>query len=92
MGSNIRPRYIQFRDMHDRDISGVHCSKFLRFLQGFFNRGQLWPSGIVVACVCVLVCHSLACLSNISGPFYARISGCGPKMQTTLIKVPFKLG
>ena len=23
MGSNMR--YIQFRDIHDRDISGVHC-------------------------------------------------------------------
>ena len=25
MGSNMRPRYIQFRDIHNRDISGVHC-------------------------------------------------------------------
>ena len=25
MGSNMRPRYIQFRDIHDRNISGVHC-------------------------------------------------------------------
>ena len=25
MGSNMRPRYIQFRDIHDRDISGLHC-------------------------------------------------------------------
>ena len=25
MGSNMRPWYIQFRDIHDRDISGVHC-------------------------------------------------------------------
>ena len=25
MGSNMRPRYIQFRDIHDHDISGVHC-------------------------------------------------------------------
>ena len=24
-GSNMRPRYIQFRDIHDRDISGLHC-------------------------------------------------------------------
>ena len=22
----MRPRYIQFRDIHDRDISGLHCS------------------------------------------------------------------
>ena len=25
MVSNMRPRYIQFRDIHDRDISGLHC-------------------------------------------------------------------
>ena len=25
MGSNMRPRYIQFCDIHDRDISGLHC-------------------------------------------------------------------
>ena len=25
MGSNMRPGYIQFRDIHDRDISGLHC-------------------------------------------------------------------
>ena len=25
MGSNMRPRYIQFRDIHDCDISGLHC-------------------------------------------------------------------
>ena len=28
MGSNMRPRYIQFRDIHDRDISGLHCNGF----------------------------------------------------------------
>ena len=27
MGSNMRPRYIQFRDIRDRDISGLHCNK-----------------------------------------------------------------
>ena len=26
MGSYMRPRYIQFRDIHDRDISGLHCT------------------------------------------------------------------
>ena len=29
MGSNMRPRYIQFRDIHDRDISGLHCNMIL---------------------------------------------------------------
>ena len=31
MGSNMRPRYIQFRDIHDRDISGLHCSSSSRW-------------------------------------------------------------
>ena len=26
IGSNMRQRYIQFRDIHDHDISGVHCN------------------------------------------------------------------
>ena len=32
----------------------------------FFTRGQFWPSGIVVACVCVClsVCLSITCLSS----------------------------
>ena len=31
MGSNMRPRYIQFRDIRNRDISGLHCiSKEIR--------------------------------------------------------------
>ena len=25
----------------------------------FFTRGQFWPSGIVVACVCLCVCVSV---------------------------------
>ena len=25
MGSNMQRRYIRFRNIHDRDISGVHC-------------------------------------------------------------------
>ena len=26
IGSNMRPRYIRFRNIHDRDISGLHCT------------------------------------------------------------------
>ena len=29
MGSNMRLQYIQFRDIHDRDISGLHCTQAL---------------------------------------------------------------
>ena len=31
MGSNMRPRYIQFRNIHDRDISGLHCTNQIIF-------------------------------------------------------------
>ena len=30
MGYNMRPWYIQFRDIHDRDISGLHCIIIMR--------------------------------------------------------------
>ena len=32
MGSNMRPRYIRFRDIHDRDISGLHCIIICRYI------------------------------------------------------------
>ena len=63
----------------------------------FFTRGQFWPPGIVVACVCVClsvclsVCQSLACPRDNSGPVQAGIK-FGPKMQKTLVKVPIVLG
>ena len=71
-----------------------------------FTQGQFWPSGIVVACVCVCVsvclsvclsvcpsvCQSLACPRDNSGPVQARIAKFGPKMQKTLVKVPLVLG
>ena len=67
-----------------------------------FTRGQFWPSGIVVACVCVCVCvclsvcpsvcQSLACPRDNSGPVQARIAKFRPKMQKTLVKVPIVLG
>ena len=44
MGSNMRPRYIQFRDIHDRDISGLHCIiKWLAWaLLGMWLHGHCW--------------------------------------------------
>ena len=47
-----------------------------------FTRGQFWPLGIVVACVCLSlsvclsVCLSLACPRDNSGPIQARITKC----------------
>ena len=65
-----------------------------------FTRGQFWPSGIVIACVCVCVrvcvcqsvCQSLACPRDNLGPVQARIAKFGPKMQKTLVKVPIVFG
>ena len=50
MGSNMRPRYIQFRDIHDHDISGVHCimvsdSNLLTYL-GIFHFHELRTPGL----------------------------------------------
>ena len=54
----------------------------------FFTRGQFWPSGIVVACVClcvrVCVYQSLACPRDDLGPIESRITKFGSKMQKHL--------
>ena len=88
-------------------IGGVYWYHLVRLsvcpsvcLSHLFTRGQFWPSGIVVACVCVCVClsvclyvcQSLACPRDNSGPVQARIAKFGPKMQKTLVKVPIVLG
>ena len=61
------------------------------------NRGQFWPSGIVIACICECLCvsrsiQSRACPRDNSGPVQARIAKFEPKMQETLVKVPIVLG
>ena len=56
-----------------------------------FTRGQFWPLGIVVACVCLCV-RVCTCPHDNSGPVQAMISKFGPKMQKTLVKVPVVLG
>ena len=80
--------------------TGVVLAPALVTTSCIFTRGQFWPSGIVVACVCVcvcpcvcqFVCQSLACLLDDSGPVQARITKFRPKMQKTLVKVPIVLG
>ena len=44
-----------------------------------FTRGQFWPSGIVIACVCLCVRQSWACLHDNSSQDWARIAKFGPK-------------
>ena len=60
-----------------------------------FTRGRFWPSGIVVACVCVCVClyvclsvcQSRVCPRDNSSPVQARITKFGAQMQNTLVKI-----
>ena len=59
----------------------------------FITRGQFWPSGIVIACVCGSVCpcvsvyvyQSRACPHDNSLPIQARITKFGPEMQNILV-------
>ena len=65
-------------------------------IMGIFTRGQFWPSGIVVASVCLSVClcvrQSLACPRDNLSPVQARITKFGPEEQNTLVKIPIVLG
>ena len=65
-------------------------------LEFIFTRGQFWPSGIVIACVCGSVCvcvyQSLACPGDNSTLIQARITKFWPEMQNTLVWVPIVLG
>ena len=70
--------------------------------QPVFTRGQFWPSGIVVACVCVsvcpcvsmsvCVCQSRACPHDNSPLVQATITKFGTKVQKTLVKVSIVFG
>ena len=48
-----------------------------------FIPGQFWPSGIIVACICLSVCVFMgqpwACLHNNFWPIQSRVTKCGPK-------------
>ena len=70
------------------------------FVSGFVTRGQFWPSGIVVACVCLSVCVSVcvcvrqprACPGHKSPRVQARTTKFGQKVQNNLVKVPIVFG
>ena len=69
-------------------------------MQFIITRGQFWPSGIVVACVCLSVCVSVcvcvrqprACPRHKSSRVQARTTKFGQKVQNNLFKVPIVLG
>ena len=79
---------------------GNICATPLCFCETVFTRGQFWPSGIVVACVCLSVCVSVcvcvrqprACPLNKSPRVRARTTKFGQKVQNNLVKVPIVLG
>ena len=47
-----------WKSLADYYVRSGHFEK-VRIIVGFFTRGQFWPSGIVVACVCLSVCPSV---------------------------------
>ena len=57
----------------------------------FFTQGQFWPSGIVIACLCLSVCQLWACLHDNMWTIQARITKFGPKVQTP-VNIPSVLG
>ena len=57
-----------------------------------FTRGQLWPSGIVIACVCLCVRQSSVCPDDNLSPAQATITKIGPEVQNTLVKIPIIFG
>ena len=71
---------------------------FVNRIITLFTRGQFWPSGIVIACVCGSVCpcvcvyQSRACPHDNSSPSQARITKFGQEMQNTLVWVPIVCG
>ena len=76
-------------------VLSVNCT-----IGSIFTRGQFWPSGIVIAgvclcvcaCVCVCVCQPRACPCENSSPIQARTTKFGQKMQNILLKIPINLG
>ena len=63
-----------------------------------FTRGQFWPSGIVIACVCVsvrvsvCVYQSLPCPHDNSSAVHARITKFRWETQNIFVKMPIILG
>ena len=59
-----------------------------------FTRGQFWPPGIIIACVCLCVsmCQPQACLNLNSSPVKAKITKFRPKVQNTLVVILIVLG
>ena len=81
-----------------QNVGHIHSILFQYFVKiydkaafPFFTRGQFWPSGIVIACVCgsvcqcVCVCQSRACPHDNSSLIQATITKFRPQMQKHLV-------
>ena len=77
-------------------LAGLKWNDLLISAEQVFTWGQLWPSGIVIACicVCVYVCvpQSSVCLDDNLSPAQATITKIGPEVQNTLVKIPIVFG
>ena len=58
-------------------------------MPALFTRGQFWPLGIVVACVCPCVRQSWACLCDNSSQLPAWITKFGPKNAKYFAQGPY---
>ena len=56
MGSNMRPRYIQFRDIHDHDISGLHILKWNFNWNSYFVIEEVAFQHVVCIMEAILFC------------------------------------
>ena len=83
------PHWIIFNTRHtERPIRYCHSHVY-----SCITRGQFWPSGIVIACMCLFVHVSVCAYQSLACPRYnlrlvqARITKFGPKMQNNFVKI-----
>ena len=72
---------------------------FIKIAMQFFTRGQFWPSGIVVVCVCLCVRPSVRpCINHelvrviTHRPFKLGSPNLDHRCKKTLVKIPIVLG
>ena len=56
-----------------------------------FTQHQFWPSGIVIACICLSICVCRHQSHHNLSPVQARITRFEPEVQNTLVKIPIVL-
>ena len=81
---------------HLAHMGNTLCSASCHNLVGIkwcvFTRGQFWPSGIVVACVCPCVRQSWACLCDNSSQVWVQITKFGQKNAKYFAQGPYCFG